>query len=183
MYLSDRDIKEHFRKGLLKVRVNDSFLEGDALEKFLEERVKGCSIDLTLSDDFKVHKVLGYSVDTDTPEEELFQQISSKNGVFTLNPGKAVLGRTEEYIVFPNDIRGIVDGKSSKGRKRISVHDTASTIHPGFRGCLVLEILNSGDNSYNLKKGERIIQVLFAKLSSPAEKIHSDHGYVGQTKT
>ena len=183
MYLSDRDIKDYFRKGLLKVSINNKVLEEEELEKFLNERVKGCSIDLTLADDFKVHKVLGYSVDKDTPESELFQKIDSKEGVFTLNPGKAVLGRTEEYIVLPNDIRGVVDGKSSKGRKRISVHDTASTIHPGFKGCLVLEILNSGDNSYNLKKGEKIIQVLFAKLLSPAEKTHSDHGYIGQTKT
>lgn len=181
MYLSDIDIKKYFRQGLIKVKVNGKLLEGEELEQFLKERVKGCSMDLALADDFKIHKVVGYPIDEKTPTNELFSPISSNNGIYTLNPGKTVLGRTEEFLILPNSIRGLVDGKSGKGRRRISVHDTASTVHPGFRGCLALEILNSGENSYNLRVGERIAQVLFAKLETPAED--TSGSYIDQETT
>ncbi len=62
---------------------------------------------------------------------------------FILQPGDFVLGITFEWLKLPSDLAGFVTGKSKWGRRGLIV-ETAAGIHPGFCGCLTLEIGNVG---------------------------------------
>ena len=81
---------------------------------------------------------------------------------FILHPGQFVLGITFEWLRFPQDLAGFVTGKSSWGRRGLII-ETAAGIHPGFCGCLTLEIGNVGPVPIPLIPGMEICQVFFEK--------------------
>jgi len=87
---------------------------------------------------------------------------------FVLHPGQLVLGATLEYLSIPQVLCASVEGRSSWGRLGLIIA-TASTIGPGFKGCVTLELVNSGEVPLIVYPGIRIAQVIFQKLSSPAK--------------
>jgi dCTP deaminase len=83
---------------------------------------------------------------------------------FVLHPGKFVLGATLEWLKLPSGLGGFVGGKSSWGRRGLII-ETASGIHPGFSGCLTLEITNLGEVPIAIVPGMPICQVVFHSTS------------------
>jgi dCTP deaminase len=81
---------------------------------------------------------------------------------YILHPGQFILGITFEWLKFPSDLAGFVTGKSSWGRRGLII-ETAAGIHPGFCGCLTLEIGNVGPVPIPLIPGMEICQVFFEK--------------------
>jgi dCTP deaminase len=81
-------------------------------------------------------------------------------GRFVLHPGKFVLGATLEWIRLPSNLGGYVSGKSSWGRRGLII-ETAMGIHPGFSGCITLEIANVGEIPIALRPGMQICQCYF----------------------
>lgn len=79
---------------------------------------------------------------------------------FLLHPNQFVLGATLEWIGLPEDLGGYVTGKSSWGRRGLII-ETAAGIHPGFSGCLTLEITNLGEIPIVLAPGMPICQIFF----------------------
>lgn len=63
---------------------------------------------------------------------------------YILHPRSFVLGCTFEFIALPPDICGFVISRSSYGRAGLLVA-TATFVHPGWRGCLTLELENLGE--------------------------------------
>ena len=63
---------------------------------------------------------------------------------FILHPGRFVLASTLEWLSFPSRLGGYVVGKSTWARRGLIV-ETAAGIHPGFNGCLTLELANVGE--------------------------------------
>lgn len=80
-----------------------------------------------------------------------------------LQPDHAVLASTLEYIKMPSDVSGEILTKSSWARVFISIA-SAPWIHPLYRGCLTLEILNLGNVAVSLPVGKPIAQLVFMKL-------------------
>jgi dCTP deaminase len=80
------------------------------------------------------------------------------NDHFVLHPGQFVIGTTLEWMRFPVDLAGYVTGKSSWGRRGLII-ETAAGIHPGFTGCLTLELANVGTAPIWLNPGVQICQV------------------------
>jgi dCTP deaminase len=80
---------------------------------------------------------------------------------FVLHPGQFALARTLEFISIPRDIVGRIDGRSSWARQGLVVHSTAGDIHPGSRGFVVFELMNSGPVPIVLYPGLAIAQVTF----------------------
>jgi dCTP deaminase len=83
---------------------------------------------------------------------------------FTLHPGGFVLGITLEWLRLPPGLGGFVGGKSSWGRRGLII-ETAAGIHPGFSGCLTLEMTNLGEVPIAIIPGMPICQVVFHKTS------------------
>jgi dCTP deaminase len=88
-------------------------------------------------------------------------------GEFWLHPSHFVLAATLEYLRLPDDMGAYVVGRSSWGRVGLIVA-TAVFVHPGFRGCLTLELVNDGDSPIRLSPGIRIAQLAVHRLSVPS---------------
>src|ERR1700752_820776 len=87
---------------------------------------------------------------------------------FVLPPNRFVLAATLEWIRLPPSYAAFVVGKSSLGRRGIII-ETAAGVHPGFCGCLTLEIANVGEIPVQLSSGMMIGQLF----------VHRIHGTVG----
>jgi dCTP deaminase len=81
---------------------------------------------------------------------------------FVLHPGQFVLGSTLEYFKIPDDIMGLLIGRSSWGRLGLSIA-TPNKINPGFSGSLTLQIGNLGNIPIQLYPCARLGQIIFIK--------------------
>jgi dCTP deaminase len=87
---------------------------------------------------------------------------------FDLGPREFVLAMTYESVTIPNDTIALVEGRSSYARMGLSMHQTAPWIQPGWRGRIVLEIMNHGPLTIILTPlADRPCQLTFFKLSRP----------------
>jgi dCTP deaminase len=84
---------------------------------------------------------------------------------FILHPKSFVLAATLEWICLPNTLGGYVSGKSSWGRRGLVI-ETAPGVHPGFSGCLTLELANIGEIPIALRPGMKICQLFIHRLEA-----------------
>ena len=108
-----------------------------------------------------------YAENESSPTEE---NITHKHYVpfgkkFILHPHCFVLAATLEWIRMPNSHAGYVTGKSSWGRRGLVI-ETAPGVHPGFTGCLTLEIANVGEIPIALMPGTKICQLFLHQITS-----------------
>src|SRR5690606_14400289 len=89
---------------------------------------------------------------------------------FVLHPGEFALGHTAERFAMPDDVVGIVNGKSSLGRLGLQVHATAGFVDPGFSGVIVLELSNVATLPILLRPGMKVAQMVFQSTDQPAER-------------
>ncbi len=71
---------------------------------------------------------------------------------YILHPGHFVLSATLQWIRLPRNLAAYVIGKSSLGRRGLIIA-TATGVHPGFKGCLTLELSNVGEIPIEIKPG------------------------------
>jgi dCTP deaminase len=90
-----------------------------------------------------------------------------------LHPRHFVLAATLEFIGLPDDMSAYLVGRSSWGRLGLIVA-TAVYVHPTFRGCLTLELVNEGDSPICLIPGSRIAQLAIHRLASPAPALEGE---------
>lgn len=83
-----------------------------------------------------------------------------------LHPRHFILAATLEYLALPPHLCANVVGRSSWGRLGLLVA-TAVFVHPGFHGCLTLELVNEGDSPIALSPGSRVAQLSLSRLESP----------------
>jgi dCTP deaminase len=94
------------------------------------------------------------------------------NEKFTLHPGSFLLGATLEFIALPTDIAGFVLSRSGYGRAGLLIA-TATYIHPGWKGCLTLELENLGEVPIALSPGLYVGQLVLLRadaIDAPALK-------------
>ncbi len=105
---------------------------------------------------------------------------------FNLEPSVFVLGQTIEKLhlidvpanrVLKQCIAARFEGKSSRARTWLLVHFTAPTIHPGFEGPIVLEMINLGPVPIVLREEMAIGQLIFEEVYGlPIAKQSQFHG-------
>lgn len=78
-------------------------------------------------------------------------------------PHNTVLGSTREFIKLPLNISGQILTRSSVARTFVVI-ETAPWIHPGYRGCLTLEIANVSNTPVLLHPGTPIGQLLLLSV-------------------
>lgn len=79
-------------------------------------------------------------------------------GTYYLHPRSFALAATLEWIRMPKNLAGYVIGRSSWGRRGLIIA-TAAGVHPGFTGCLTLELTNVGEIPLEIKPGLLICQL------------------------
>ena len=133
----------------------------------------GASIDLRLGTWFVSMKARRtslldvYEHDDYSAEVELTNKYYVPFGdKFILHPKAFILAVTLEWLRFPLHLAGMVTGKSSWGRRGLII-ETAPGVHPGFTGCLTLELTNVGEVPIAISPGTEICQLFVHKLESP----------------
>jgi dCTP deaminase len=99
---------------------------------------------------------------------------------YYIHPRNFVLGVTLEWIRLPKNLAGYVVGKSSWGRRGLIIA-TAVGVHPGFAGCLTLELSNVGEIPVALSPGLTICQLFLHKVDSESDNVDSS-AFVGQRR-
>ena len=133
---------------------------------------KGAGVDLRLGDRFIVFRRTGTAQfdpiqsESDPRSVQTYMQLNWDEE-FILHPNELILGCSFEYLRLPPDLTGQVVTRSSYGRLGL-LSATAVQIHPHFRGCLTLELVNLGTIPLKLNPGERIAQLVFWR-TSPAD--------------
>jgi dCTP deaminase len=89
---------------------------------------------------------------------------------FILHPRSFVLAATLEWIRLPRDLAGYVTGRSSWGRRGLVI-ETAPGVHPGFTGCLTLELANVGEIPIAIMPGTTICQLFLHRIDETADHI------------
>lgn len=102
-------------------------------------------------------------------------------GEFFLHPGSFVLGITLEWIRIPKDLGAYVIGKSSWGRRGLIIA-TAASVHPGFTGCLTLELTNVGEIPVSIIPGMKICQLCIHNVESSNPEYVDQSGFIGQRR-
>jgi dCTP deaminase len=93
---------------------------------------------------------------------------------------QTVLGATLEFIKLPRNVSGQILTKSSVARTFIVI-ETAPWIHPGYRGCLTLEIANVSNTPLLLYPGRFMAQLVLMDVSpeEPAADERFNPKYLG----
>lgn len=160
MILSDRDIREAMQSGPkwttelgfieMQVYVDRDPLVIDPMPA--DDCFQPASVDLTLAN---------HMVDLAGNSWMVY------DGDLHMHPGQFLIASTREKVTIPDWLVGVVDGKSTLGRKGLAVHITAGYIDPGFSGQITLELRNLGTYPVLLSCGMKICQLRLTRLTSP----------------
>lgn len=146
------------------------------------KQIGDASVDVRLGNQFIIFRMHAFGVfePYTMPLSQLHvmqeRQVVRFGSPFVLHPNILALGSTFEYVCMPADLEAQVEGRSSWARVGLQIA-TASSIEPGFKGVLTLELSNVGTIPIQLYPGVRIAQLCFheAKPASP-------NAYSGQRK-
>lgn len=100
---------------------------------------------------------------------------------FVLHPRAFVLAITLEWIRLPTNLGAYVIGRSSWGRHGLIIA-TATGVHPGFTGCLTLELSNVGEIPITIKPGTMICQIFIHRVDSGDQKLVDRSSFIGRRK-
>ncbi|HJJ57423.1 MAG TPA: dCTP deaminase [Methanocorpusculum sp.] len=90
-----------------------------------------------------------------------------------LKKGEMTLVPTMEFVSLPEDLCATLWGRSSFGRKGVTLG--AGYIDPGFRGNLTLCMVNNGQEDIKIVKGMRIVQMLIHPIEGSVESAYNGH--------
>lgn len=160
--LSDKTIKEYLEEGKIVI--------GPLKD---EQQIQPSSVDMRLGDEFKVFKVIRKPYIDPKDEENIAEYMESstvpEGEAFIIHPNEFALATTQEYVKVPDDLVARVEGRSSMGRLGVTMHVTAGYVDPGFEGRITLEISNIGAMPVALYPGQRVCQLVFETMTTPAE--------------
>lgn len=147
------------------------------------------SVDLRLGSWFikpytpRVHVLNVYAEKANIPTEEKLIHTSYVpfGEEYILHPKAFVLGITLEWIRLPQKYAGYVVGRSSWGRYGLIIA-TATGVHPGFSGCLTLEITNVGEIPIIIKPGTTICQLFIHNVFKKKNSINNKSTFSGHRK-
>lgn len=135
-----------------------------------EKQINNNGIDLRLSNQFIVFRPENIShYDLKDMDPSLIRKFQKHISIpffkkFVLHPKTLVLASTLEYVSLPEDVWGLLEGRSSFARLGLIIA-TASSIDPGYKGCITLELTNLGNLPLCLYPGIRIGQLIFSTTS------------------
>jgi len=113
-----------------------------------------------------------------------YTQVDLIDHNYILRPNEFLLAQTAELITLGNDIGMFLDGRTTLARLGLTIHKTATFIHPGHsKSIITLELKNHGNHEIELVNGMDIGKGIFFKADTPSTKAYKDMGiYPSQPK-
>ncbi|MDP3728749.1 MAG: dCTP deaminase [bacterium] len=133
-----------------------------------KKNIGPASIDLTLADEFRVFLPAQKILLTEATDAEKFTKKITQKQII-LQPGDFVLAKTKEKITLPENICGLLSGRSRFARIGLLIDVTAFFIHPGVSNHQIFEIKNISHNEITLTKGLKIAQLIFIRTNGKAK--------------
>jgi dUTP pyrophosphatase len=83
----------------------------------------------------------------------------------TLEPGARALVKTGVRIAMPDGFVGLVHPRSGLAAKHgITVLNSPGTVDAGYRGELMVTLINTSNEPFSIERGDRIAQLLFQQV-------------------
>jgi len=152
LILSDRDIRGLIEKGDL------------IIEPIKEDTIRENGVDLRFSGKIGVFKSTETFIPKESDPDEFIDIMEVED--YVLRPGESIIFSTIEYVKMPNYLMGFINLRSSFARLGLILSPTI--IDAGFDGVLTVG-LSSIKLPVLLRRNERILHVIFARLLSPSE--------------
>lgn len=138
------------------------------LVPFKENNINDASIDLTLDDTFWIFKK-DYKLNLTEKTDVETLCVKKKLPSITLKPGDFILGRTLEKITLPDDVCGLLSGRSRFARLGLAIDVTAFFIQPGVSNHQVFEIKNLSHHELTIKPGLKIAQIILERTEGKSK--------------
>ena len=184
MILKAEDVAERLERGL-KPEEEDPLVISPHSDIKAIRKSGSASIDLRLGSWFvnlrkaKIEKIaIGQSEHEAQLTETHYVPFGEQ---YLLHPRSFVLGITLEWLRLPKDLSAYVIGKSSWGRRGLIIA-TATGVHPGFPGCLTLELTNVGEIPIEMQPGIEICQIFFHEVCKPVSEHIDQSQFVGSRR-
>ena len=156
MILTRSEILKTIKQGKLKIT------------PFRKKYIGSASIDLTLSNEFRVFKDNCRPITlTEISDYKKYTKLVRKKSII-VEPGDFILAITKEKLTMPNDLCGWLQGRTRFARFGLSIHATAPFISPAVNNRQILEIKNLSKVPLKLKAGTRICQLIIEQLEGNA---------------
>jgi dCTP deaminase len=170
--LVDKQIKEAVSKGEIKISPYDEKQIAPAAYYFLLGKLI-----LSPLPDQKISLING--------EDPKYNEFDISSKPYILKPNEFVLGQTLEKLTLANNIGMFIDGRTTTARLGLTIHVTASWIHPGHTDSIItLEIKNEGNHFIELVEGVSIAKGIFFKSDEFSEIAYNEMGiYPKQEQT
>jgi len=184
MILKAEDVAERLKKGL-ELEEKDPLVISPHSDIETIRKSGSASIDLRLGTWFvklRQARIGSFKVRQDLSEAEMAETHYVPFGEkYLLHPQSFVLGITLEWLRLPKDLSAYVIGKSSWGRRGLIIA-TATGVHPGFPGCLTLELTNVGEIPIEIQPGIEICQIFFHEVCKPVSEHIDQSQFVGSRR-
>lgn len=173
MILNDKDIKNH----VLLLDMIKPFAGSLETNGVVSYGLSSYGYDIRLADEFKLFANTGGVIDPKNITDDI-EHISAT--YIDVPPGDFVLGRSLEYIKMPDDVFGLVLGKSTYARCGLSC--LATPLEPGWEGHITLEFSNTTRHYIRLYADEGCAQIVFFRGHKPSTT-YRDRGGKYQCQT
>lgn len=171
----------------MRLLVRDALLKslesGDEKSLFIDPmldrdaQINATGVDLRLGYDFLVSIMTRRPAVELTPNEvhrsieSYFQETRRDLGdTFLLYPHQVALATTLEYLSIPPNVLVDVVTRSSFNRLGVQL---STSVQPGYRGCISLELVNHGQSPIQLVVGGRIVEARFYEFEAPQEYVEA----------
>jgi dCTP deaminase len=153
------------------------------IEPFNEKKVAPAAYYFTLGKHLLIPKP-NQTIKLTGDDDPEYTEIDIENKPYTIKPDEFLLGQTAESLTLANNIGMFLDGRTTLARLGLTIHQTATFIHPGHsKSIITLEIKNNGNHDIELTSGIDIGKGVFFKSTSDAMKSYKDTGiYKSQLK-
>jgi dCTP deaminase len=142
-----------------------------------DSQINATGVDLRLGYDFLVSIMTRRPAVELTPNEthrsieSYFQETRRDLGdTFLLYPHQVALAMTLEYLAVPQNMFVDIVTRSSFNRLGVQL---STSVQPGYRGCVSLELVNHGQSPIQLVVGGRIVEARFYEIEGPQEYVEA----------
>lgn len=174
MIMSDRWIIQHsdrIHPNRMIEPFVDHLVREENHQKIVSYGVSSYGYDVRLGHQFKIFtNTRNALIDPLNPDSNCY--VDHEGEYCIIPPNSYVLGHTIETFTMPDDVLGILLGKSTYARLGAIINTTP--VEPGFRGQVVIEISNATTLPLKVYANQGIAQMLFFKGNESCITTYAD---------